>query len=302
MKLIKNRKQDGFTMIEIMVVVVIVAILAAIAIPTYVEYVKGAYASEAKTVIGNIENAAKMYYQTYGEWPSDVEELERNGQLEVDRSTRMKWSFALSLSDDGGQISAESTEEMKGGPGKMVVYDRARGVYTGYGSYDRYRETRSVKNNVKISVGKINQYFGASGSVDLNNRNQVMDFKLNKAGYSISGVTASFIVNRSSKSTFNISDFKTEAKNIDIEFDSYNEIPTLEKASFEISLSFLSKLIFRLASKLDPISLLALFSSILILQTLFMRCWMTQESMRLASTLKVFLTLSRLILQLKGRL
>ena len=200
------------------------------------EYVKGAYASEAKSVIGNIENAAKMYYHWYGEWPSDVEELERNGQLEVDRSTRMKWSFALSLSDDGGQISAESTEEMKGGPGKMVVYDRARGVYTGYGSYDRYRETRSVKNNVKISVGKINQYFGASGSVDLNNRNQVMDFKLNKAGYSISGVTASFIVNRSSKSTFNISDFKTEAKNIDIEFDSYNEIPTLEKASFEISL------------------------------------------------------------------
>ncbi len=42
--------------------------------------------------------------------------------------------------------------------------------------------------------------------------------------------------NRSSKSTFNISDFRTEAKNIVIEFDSYNEIPTLEKASFEISL------------------------------------------------------------------
>ncbi len=134
MKRFKERAQKGFTMIEIMVVVVIVAILAAIAIPTYVEYVKGAYASEAKSVIGNIENGAKMYYQTYGEWPSDIEELERRGQLEVDRSTKMKWSFTLSLSDDGGQITAESTEEMKGGPGKMVVYDRARGKYIGYGS------------------------------------------------------------------------------------------------------------------------------------------------------------------------
>ena len=40
-----------------------------------------------------------------------------------------------------------------------------------------------------------------------------------------------------------------------------------KSTSFEISLSFLSKLIFKLASKLDPISLLALFSSILMLQT-----------------------------------
>jgi prepilin-type N-terminal cleavage/methylation domain-containing protein len=136
MKLTKNRKQNGFTMIEIMVVVVIVAILAAIAIPTYVEYVKGAYASEAKSVIGNIDNASKMYFQTYGEWPGDVEELERSGQLEVDRSTKLKWTFALSLSDDGGQITAESTEEMKGGPGRLVVFDRARGRYLGYGSPD----------------------------------------------------------------------------------------------------------------------------------------------------------------------
>lgn len=134
MKHVRKLKQNGFTMIEIMVVVVIVAILAAIAIPTYVDYVKGAYASEAKSVIGNIDNAAKMYYQTFGEWPSDIEELERRGQLDIDRSTKLKWTFTLSLSDDGGQITAESTEEMKGGAGKTVVFDRARGKYMGYGS------------------------------------------------------------------------------------------------------------------------------------------------------------------------
>ena len=236
MKLIKNRKQKGFTMIEIMVVIVIVAILAAIALPTYFEYVKSAYAAEAKSVIGNIDNAAKMYYQTYGEWPSDIEEMERRGQLEVERSTKLKWTFTLSFSDEGGQIAAESTEEMKGGAGRQVVYDRDRGRYLGYGSYDNYHEPRPVKNNVKFSIGKVNQYFGASGSVDLNERNQAVEIKLDKAGYSISGVNASFIVNRSSKSTFDISDFKTEAKNITLEFDSYNDIPIIEKAAFEISL------------------------------------------------------------------
>ena len=66
MKQTSEKRQSGFTMIEIMVVVVIVAILAAIAVPTYVRYVESARASEAKSVIGNIDNAAKMYYQTYG--------------------------------------------------------------------------------------------------------------------------------------------------------------------------------------------------------------------------------------------
>ena len=65
MKQTSEKRQSGFTMIEIMVVVVIVAILAAIAVPTYVKYVESARASEAKSVIGNIDNAAKMYYHQW---------------------------------------------------------------------------------------------------------------------------------------------------------------------------------------------------------------------------------------------
>ena len=42
---------DGFTLVEILIVVVIVGILAAIAIPTYYNYVKKGYATEAKTQI-----------------------------------------------------------------------------------------------------------------------------------------------------------------------------------------------------------------------------------------------------------
>ena len=57
-----NKKRNGFTMIEIMVVVVIVAILAVIALPTYLDYVRSGYASEARTVMSNINNASKMYY------------------------------------------------------------------------------------------------------------------------------------------------------------------------------------------------------------------------------------------------
>jgi hypothetical protein len=43
-------------------------------------------------------------------------------------------------------------------------------------------------------------------------------------------------VDRNSKSTFNISDFRTEAKNVFLEFESRNQVPTIENAAFQISL------------------------------------------------------------------
>ena len=110
------------------------SISAPIILPSYLDYVKSSYASEARTVMSNINNASKMYYQTRGEWPSEIDELERAGQLDVSRSTKLKWSFDLQLSDQGGRITATSTEEMSGGAGHQVVYDADLGKFTGYGS------------------------------------------------------------------------------------------------------------------------------------------------------------------------
>ena len=130
----QDKQRNGFTMIEIMVVVVIIAILAAFAVPIYIDYVESARASEAKSVISSISNASTMYYQTNGEWPSSVDDLEKQGQIDLEPSTRLKWDFEIELSDDGGGITATSKEEMAGGAGKEVKYDRATGKYKGYGT------------------------------------------------------------------------------------------------------------------------------------------------------------------------
>ena len=132
-----RKTQAGFTMIEIMVVVVIVAILAAIAVPIYIEYVRSARASEAKSVIGSIASASDMYYQTNGEWPSSVDDLEIEGELEVKQSTKNKWQFELQLDDQGGTIVATSTEEMAGGAGHLITFNRETGKYIGYGTKGR---------------------------------------------------------------------------------------------------------------------------------------------------------------------
>ena len=124
-------KRNGFTMIEIMVVVVIIAILAAFAVPIYIDYVESARASEAKSVISSISNASVMYYQTTGEWPTSVDDLESQGQLDLEKSTKRKWDFELQLPEN---ITATSKEEMAGGAGKVVQYNRELGRYTGYGT------------------------------------------------------------------------------------------------------------------------------------------------------------------------
>jgi type IV pilus assembly protein PilA len=48
-------KQNGFTLIELMIVVAIIAILAAIAIPQYNDYTARAQLSEAVTLLGGLK-------------------------------------------------------------------------------------------------------------------------------------------------------------------------------------------------------------------------------------------------------
>ena len=107
---------------------------APIAIPIYVEYIRSARASEAKSVIGSIASASDMYYQTNGEWPTSVDDLEIEGELEVKQSTKNKWQFELQLDDQGGTIVATSTEEMAGGAGLIITFNRETGKYIGYGT------------------------------------------------------------------------------------------------------------------------------------------------------------------------
>ncbi|MBS1272119.1 MAG: Fimbrial protein [Candidatus Marinimicrobia bacterium] len=128
------KRDDGFTLMEVLVVVIIVAILAAVGVPIYTSYVEQARASEAQSAIGAIYNAAKMYYQDTGDWPANVEILEEDGYIRLDRSLKRRWEFEIvSGGEELATIQGISTGEMKGGAGKQVVYDVESGKFSGYG-------------------------------------------------------------------------------------------------------------------------------------------------------------------------
>jgi len=137
---IRNKLNEGFTLVEILIVVVIIGILAAVAIPTYFKYVERGYASDAKVQIKNILENAKLYYSENDEFPEDVKIMNEEGYANVPEATLRKWDFTIDLTyDEGtgavtGTVVAESLEEMKGGVGKVLIYDCQMGKFMGYGT------------------------------------------------------------------------------------------------------------------------------------------------------------------------
>jgi len=65
------KKQQGFTLIELMIVVAIIGILAAIAIPAYQDYTIRAQVSEGLNLSGGAKAAVTEYYQDRGSMPAD---------------------------------------------------------------------------------------------------------------------------------------------------------------------------------------------------------------------------------------
>jgi type IV pilus assembly protein PilA len=66
-----KRTQQGFTLIELMIVVAIIGILAAIAIPAYQDYAKRSHVSEGLSLAAAAKTAVSEYWATNGDFPTD---------------------------------------------------------------------------------------------------------------------------------------------------------------------------------------------------------------------------------------
>ena len=64
-------KQQGFTLIELMIVVAIIGILAAIAIPAYQDYTVRSKVTELVNAAGVCKTSVAEYYQAKGTMPPD---------------------------------------------------------------------------------------------------------------------------------------------------------------------------------------------------------------------------------------
>jgi type IV pilus assembly protein PilA len=106
-----KKLQQGFTLIELMIVVAIIGILAAIAIPAYQDYTQRAQMGEAFTIASAAKTAIEEYAQTNGEYPPDDTVI---GDL------------SLEIASPAGQYV--DTVDVNAGDGVITVTMKATGV------------------------------------------------------------------------------------------------------------------------------------------------------------------------------
>jgi type IV pilus assembly protein PilA len=93
------KKQQGFTLIELMIVVAIIGILAAIAIPAYQDYTIRAQVSEGLNLSGGAKAAVTEYFQDRGALPTD------NNEAGLAANTAIKGKYVNDVNVASGVIT-----------------------------------------------------------------------------------------------------------------------------------------------------------------------------------------------------
>ena len=105
-----KQSQQGFTLIELMIVIAIIGILAAVAVPQYQNYTARAKISEALVVAANLKTTLSEYYVTNNAWPTDA----AAAGIDLTGTTDVVSSIAYATKDKTATITLTISSDVSG--------------------------------------------------------------------------------------------------------------------------------------------------------------------------------------------
>jgi type IV pilus assembly protein PilA len=105
-----KRVQQGFTLIELMIVIAIVGILAAVALPAYQDYTIRAKLSEALATSGEAKTSVSEYFISNGVFPVNAQQA----GVRTDINTKVVQSVTYTGNASGGVITVDVVDTIGG--------------------------------------------------------------------------------------------------------------------------------------------------------------------------------------------
>ncbi|WP_003542118.1 prepilin-type N-terminal cleavage/methylation domain-containing protein [Desulfotomaculum nigrificans] len=144
----KFRDQQGFTLVELMVVVVIIGILAAIAIPQFSKQADKAKMGRAEAEMKSMANIINVYYSEKGQYPKESNsDTDPDSIRKVLNDSGVKWAdsenpikdpwdnpyFYHATTDDNGKVTkfylyCYGSDKAAGQPSNITITGNAEGV------------------------------------------------------------------------------------------------------------------------------------------------------------------------------
>lgn len=107
-----RKREGGFTLVELMVVMLIISVLAAIAIPSFVAEIRNAREAALKEDLHVMRNAIDSYTMDKNKAPQSLDDLVQSGYLRaipVDPMTRSSDTWVTSTDDTYSDLDQTQT-------------------------------------------------------------------------------------------------------------------------------------------------------------------------------------------------